>query len=588
MAMLPAVGYSLIKGAFRRAVFRDRRKGGMTMPADAATRKGVLVLSAAAFLLFIPFSGKPFHIDSPVTVYIAEQLLCDPLNPPAGEYGPLLSPWNHTELPDESAFHATPHPPLISLWAALSIKFFGMHEPVVNWAFFPFYLGSLLYFFGLCRRFDIQARLAAATLFAVSPVLFVNAQNVMYDVPLTLFSIGCFYHMFRSDTARDALLAGTLAGCACLTKFTAGTLLISAAVYFAMRKQWRNLLLFALPAAGCNLLWLLHNLHYFHAWQLTQNGHAIYLLGDIRYRFERMIAYIGAGYLVPPLTLFLYWKSRSCPRLGILVGIGTLIWSSLLVIFLHYSVLSALIYWFCAFAGGILMVQLPFFALTGFQKRDTGSAVNGHFSPIQSNRSSLNLQGTALLTHAVLQMAGGLFLTLYAIRYSLAFIFIFILLSAKSAELFLSPQSQRRFWLAAIGTSLLLSLSLSMSDYNIVNAEKRAAYDIKARFPGQTVFFKGRLGYLYYMHRIGAKSLTQTNEVPAQGDLIIKNCFYRDDADVLTMLGSRLQLIDSLTYPIFPLRTIGGRAGFYGNDRLPYAWVRKPPERTFQVYRVVR
>ena len=558
------------------------------MPSYFAIRKQALVLSAAAFLLFLPFSGKPFHIDSPVTVYIAEQLLRNPLNPPAGEYGPLLSQWNHTELPETSAFHATPHPPLISFWAALFIKLFGVHERVVNWAFFPFYLGSVLYFFGLCRRFDIHASTAAAALFAVSPVLFVNAQNVMYDVPLALFSIGCFYHLFRSDSERDALLAGTFAGCACLTKFTAGTLLISAALYLGMRKKWRNLLLFALPAAGCNLLWLLHNLHYFHAWQLTNNGHAVYLLGDIRYRFERMIAYIGGGYLAAPFILYLWWKSRCCLRLGILVGIGTLVWSLLLVVVLHYSVASALIYWLCAYAGSILIVQLPMFTLKGFQKRDTIQAINSTLVSVQGNPKPFDLKGAALLIHAVLQMAGGLFLTLYAIRYSLTFIFIFILLTAKSVELFLPPPSRKRFWGAAIGTSLLLSLSLSISDYNIVNAEKRAAHDLQARFPGQNLFFKGRLGYLYYLHRIGAKSLTLPNAVPIQGDIVIKNSFNFDDIDVFTSLGSKLQLIDSLTYPIFPLRTIGGRAGFYGHDRLPYAWVRKPSGRTFQVYRVVR
>ncbi|MBN1307486.1 MAG: hypothetical protein JXA18_06190, partial [Chitinispirillaceae bacterium] len=340
------------------------------------------------------------------------------------------------------------------------------------------------------------------------------------------------------------------------------------------------------PAAGCNLLWLLHNLYYFHGWQLTQNGHADYLLGDIRYRFERMIAYIGGGYLVPPLVLFLWWKSRRCLRLGTIVGIGTFLWSSLLVVFLHYSVTSALVYWVCAFAGGTLMVQLPLFALSGFQKSNSGTVTDGSFASVRRRRTTLDLQGAALLIHAVLQIAGGLFLTLYAVRYSLAFIFIFILLSAKSAEWCLSPQSQRRFWRAAIGTSLLLSLSLSMSDYDIVNAEKRAARDLKARFPEQTVFFKGRLGYLYYMHRIGAESLTRPDAVPIKGDLVVKNRFYRDDLDVFIALGGRLRLIDSLTYPIFPLRTIGGRAGFYGNDRLPYAWVGNPPGRTFQVYRV--
>jgi 4-amino-4-deoxy-L-arabinose transferase-like glycosyltransferase len=539
----------------------------ITLPTEQKYKE-MLLLAVTALLLYIPFSSKPFHIDSPVTVYIAEQILVNPLNPPAGEYGPLLWPWNHTELTEKSAFRATPHPPLISYWAAVVIRIFGADELIVNWSFFPFYLGTILFFYLLCGLFGIRSACTVSLLFAVSPALYINAQNVMYDVPLTMFCIGCFYFLFRSDRRGDALLAGVFAGMACLVKFTAGTLVIAGALYFLLKRDTKGLLLFLCTAALFNLLWMFHNIYFLHGWQLTQNGHATYIPGDIRYRFERMVSYIGAGFMLPPCIVYLWWKTRTLRITGLALGCGVMLWSVLLVIVVHYSATSALVYCICAFAGVLLLLQIPAFAR---------SAVNGKTSAVN----------TVLTLHMVLQIVGGLFLTLYASRYSLPFIFILIIMAAKTAEQFLPVGSQKNFWKIAIGFSLALSIMMSVSDYQIVNAEKQAASAIRKKYPDDEVFFKGRLGYLYYMHHAGAKSLTSRENRPGNGNLVVRNCFYeKDDGDFFSENASRLQLIDSLVYPVFPFRTIGGRAGFYGNDRLPFAWVQTPKYRLFQIFRV--
>lgn len=527
----------------------------------------LLLLTVLSLAIYLPFTGKAFHIDSPVTIYIAEQSLQNILNPPIGDYGKQLSPWNHTGLPEESAYHATPHPPFVPLYTALAIKLFGKSERAVNSTFFIFYLGAVLFFYGLCRRLGLKHYFAATLLFLVSPALVVNAQNIMIDVPLTTLVLGCFFFMFRSDRSHHALWAGVFAGLACLAKFTAGTVVIAGCFYYVLSGRWRSLLFFLLPAVACNAAWFLHNMIYFGCWQLTSNGHAHFLLGDVRYRAERIIAFIGGGFTLPLFALYIWWKSNRYRLIGALIGLAVFVWSALLIAKLHYSPESAFFYWLCASVGSLLIVKL---------------VTAAHPTNVTSTP-----QLQALTLHTLLQMAGGPFLTLYAVRYTLPFIFVFIIITAIGAEQYLAKSEQKYFWRITIAATLLLTILLSVSDYQIAGAEQRIAQDIKIRYPEKTCFFKGRLGYLYYMYNAGFKSLIETPLKPKPGDLVIKNCFYNDETDYFTKHENKLVKIDALTYRLTALRTIGGRAGFYGNDRIPYAFFNGKQERVFEVYRVI-
>jgi 4-amino-4-deoxy-L-arabinose transferase-like glycosyltransferase len=538
------------------------------------------IIVGTAFLLFIPFSGKPLHIDSPVTVYVAKQFIRNPLNPPLGHFGRLLSVWNATGLPTTSVFHATPHPPLVSWYAAGIIHLFGDSERVVNWSFFPFFAGTLLFFYALSKLVGIRRRLSGTLLFAVSPALLINAQNVMYDVPLTLFCIGGFFWMFRNRGISDSLFAGLFAGCACLIKFTGGTLLIAGALYYLLMKQWRHLLVFLLVAGTLNTLWVVHNLLLFDAWQLTKNGHAHFLAGDIRYRYERMVSYLGAGVLFPLFPLYLWWQSKKFRKTGICIGLATLAWSSLLFAVLHDSFPSALFFWCCSFAGSTLIAW--FFGTFFSCRRPAQPDAN------DTNRWNRCTRAAPLALHTALQIIGGGFLTLYAVRYTLPFVFILFLFMLVMMESVFSPRKQRVFSSIAGAISLLLSLALSFGDLQIVNAERRIAEDCRTRYPATPIFYHGRLGYLYYMDKIGAHSISDTLQQPSPGAIAVENCFYSDDQKFIDRFRSRLTLIDSACYPLPPFRTIGGRAGFYGNDRLPYSIDCSGSPRVFRMYKFTK
>lgn len=529
--------------------------------------KEILLLCAGSLLLYTPFSGKPLHIDSPVTVYVSEQLLVNPLTPPAGEYGPLLWHWNTTTMPSESVYHSTPHPPLISCWLALIMKIAGTNEFVINWAFFPFYALSIIFFYLLCKHIGIRERLGAAVLYAVSPILYINAQNAMYDVPLGMFCIGTFYFMFRNTRNSSALVAGIFAGLACLVKFTAGTLIPVGIFYYVIRKSWRPLALFCGMALLFNVVWLLHNLYFYNAWQLAETGSATFYPGDLRYRFERMLSSLGALTLLPVFILYLWYRSRTHKRTIGIVSALTLLWSALLVTVLNYSITSAALYWICSTAGATLLFFVNrFLTIDNYGRHDP--------------------KHLTLWLQTALQIAGGLILYSYASRYSLPYAFIIIICLVLTAQQVLKQNEYRWFITLSMVCSLLFSISLSMSDYQIVSSEKSAANEVTARYPDQHIFYKGRLGYLHYMFRSGANSLTNHHLQPQTGDIVVRNCFNSDDADFFINHHENIQLIDSLKYPLFPLRTIGGRAGFYGGERLPFAWVSKPSKRLFEIYRV--
>jgi hypothetical protein len=506
-------------------------------------------------IVYAPFSNKPFHIDSPVTVHVARQLLVDPIDPPIGDYGKLLAPWNHTGLPESSVFFITPHPPLIPLYLTPFIAIFGENELALNWAMFPFYAAAALLFFALCGLLAPRRRYEATLLFMVSPVVFVNAQNVMLDLPLADFCMAAFYFAFRSRKTSDALMAGLFAALACLTKFTGGAVVAAALIFYCYEKRWKHAAVFLFPMAVLYGAWMVHNIVTWGAVQLFANGHAHYRFGDIRYRFERLISYLGGTIVFPPILLAVALIVKKYRTATITAFTAAAIWSVLLMTHLHYSPGSAIFYALCAAAGIVLLLIM---------------AAGERSSP-----------WIALSLYTLFHVAGGLFLTLYCTRYLLPFAFIAVLAWIKLMEA--GPLAKRWVWSVTIAVSVLLSIALSVADYQYVDAEKRIAANLREEFGNRTVFFQGRLGYLYYMHKAGFCSFPSTGTGIKSGNLLVRNCDSHDDA-ALFIDTTAIIAKDEFRYPIFPLRTLTGRAGFYGNDRLPYAWVSDPKSRVFLVY----
>jgi hypothetical protein len=523
-------------------------------------RNPYCILTLLCLAVYAPFSNKAFHIDSPVTVYVTQQLLVNPINPPLGRFGALLAPWNHTALPSTSVYYITPHPPLIQFYLLPFMALFGASEHALNWAMFPFYLFSVLIFFKLATVMIARWRFEATLLFLLCPVVLVNGQNVMLDLPLGAFCMAAFYCLFRSDRLRDAAWAGFFASLACLTKFTGGTVVISAFCFFTLTRSWKRLAVFLIPFALLYGAWTLHNAIVLGKIALISNGHAHYVIGDLRYRLERLVSYFGGTIAFPlfPLAFGLIIKKyRAVTNVSFVLAS---VWSAALIVHLHYSMYAAGFYALCA-ASGLVLILIVL------------------QSAIPSTPRSV-----ALAAHFILQIVGGLFLTLYASRYMLPMVFLGVFACVQLIDRLPEAVPRRLVWGIVIAVSALVSIALSRSDYQLVDAERRIAVDVRETFPRDRIWFSGRLGYLYYMDKAGCMSLTVPHDSIRSGDLLVKNCAFPEDAEFFTP-GSNLTLIAERRYPLSPFLTMTGRAGFYGNDRLPYAFVFGSSERLFQIFR---
>lgn len=518
-----------------------------------------LICLFVGLILFVPFANKAFHMDSPVTVYMARQIAKDPLNPPIGHYGTLLAPWNHTRLPASSAYYATPHPPLLPFYILPWLSCFGENELALTLGMLPFYLLIIVLTHRLMRIILPSAALFGALLIAMSPAVLVNAHNIMNDVPVTALMMASLYCMVRTGRKSDALLSGLFAGLACLTKVTAGTLIVSAALYYLTGGKTKNLLVFCVPFAICNVLWMLHNLYFFGEMQLFGNGHAHYLWGDVRFRFERMLSFTGGAMVFPLLILGVYAALAQTRNWTLAVLVASSIWAGLLINHLHYSLLHAGAYAVFASAGIMII----------------GRTICKSFA--SEKRPWLPLG-----THLVLQLVGGLFLTLFAVRYLLPVVFVLIL--SWTTDVFAIKKVSSRILVCALALaiSLIVSILLCVSDLKLVNAEKQVAQDLLNQYHDRLVVYHGRLGYLYYMDKAGFTSALDLKSGLKPGDIFVRNSLYRDDYMLWSGMKENLHILDTLRYPVFPLRTIGNRAGFYGNDRLPYSW--GSSERIFEVF----
>jgi Dolichyl-phosphate-mannose-protein mannosyltransferase len=524
-------------------------------------RNPCIIIIVTCAIVYAPFSTKPFFMDSPVTVYMAQQLLVSPVDPPLGRYGELLSPWNHTDLPAASAYYATPHPPLVPLYLAPFVAVFGANEIVLNWAMFPFYALSVLFFFGFMSLLWPMHKRGATALFALCPVVFVNAQDVMLDVPLMAFTLGAFFYMLRSRGPADAVISGVFAALACLTKFTGGTVVVSGIVLFVLSKKWKECGLFLLPFTALYGAWILHNLLLWGNIQLLANGHARYCIGDIRYRMERLMSYFGGTVVVPIFPLVLAFCNKKFRLPALMASAAAGVWAFLLWDRLHYSAWSALVYALCASAGIVLFYCV-------------GILIAMRPAP----------QRAALGVHVLAQIAGGLFLTSYASRYLLPVAFLGVPAFLLLLDDLKGPAANRVTRVSAVFCGAILSILLSVSGGQWAKADRDAAHDIALLASGRNVFYSGRLGYLYYFDKSGAKSLLLSGKRPQTGDILVKNTVCKDDAGFFGDT-SGLEFVKQLRYPLFPLRGTSGRAGFYGDDRLPCAWVTVPAGRVFTVYR---
>ncbi len=221
-----------------------------------------------------PFLTKAFHIDDPLYIAVARQILRRPWDP----YGAELI-WE--ERP-ELLFDADFNPPLWNYLMAAVLVWSG--EPEVRVQARPglttegmrisvsrrpeiclHLLESLFVALALVALFLLARRLCrwpltATALVAFSPAL-LPGQNVMLEGPTLAFWLWAtvaYLRAFETNSFRYVHLAGLLAACGVLTKYSTAVLLLILAAHAAWHRRWRLLHLLLLPAVAL-ALWTAHN-----------------------------------------------------------------------------------------------------------------------------------------------------------------------------------------------------------------------------------------------------------------------------------------------------------------------------------------
>ncbi len=528
---------------------------------------GVMLVLCTA--LQVPFLNKAFHVDSDMMVSTASQIIVSPFNPPLGEYGKHMVLHNKTAMPQSSIFFRNPHPPLIPLLLAPIVLFFGESEIPVHLFFLLFYLLTVLSGYCFFRLYLKSNYLHFATwLWAFSPALFINSQNAMYDVPAAFFimtTIALFLSGYRSHKNSYFVLSGVVLGLGALTKLTVVPLYPACFVFLFIKKEWKPLFIWLVPSLLLPSLWLIHNLIIFDKIQYLSTDHFHPTIGDIRYRCERIISYLGGVVTLPVFWYWLFYRKRYRWELFLLIPVSA--WSVALILHIKMSITMAFFYAFFAFAGTIITVHCA----TMFVWRTN----------IFIGRKDESIFSSLFFT---LYFSVSLFLPLASVRFMIPLI-PFVILYFVS----MLPENCKVFRTVVIVTTIVLTVSLSIADSLYCDSDRKLPEYLQHNgYTCDKTWYFGRLSFDYYLHKAGFKNFMVLQSTPSEGDFLIDETF-PGDYSVCKMLENHISnkvLVERISFHYFPLRTFSDGAGFYGSSRLPYSISFINPQKEYAVYRI--
>lgn len=524
----------------------------------------------------VPFSGKAFHIDDPVYVRAAQQILSHP----ADFYGFRMN-WRGTEMP---VADFQQNPPGVSYLLAMAGLCFGWSERALHLALLLPAIAAVIGIYFLAQEY-CSSPLLAALLSLLTPSFWVSSTTVMSDVTMLAFWVWAMVLWVRGldeDRRWMLLVSSILIGLCALTKYFGVCLIpLLFAGSLASRRRLGSWALFliipALMVAG-------------YQWA----GYSLYgraLFGEaLRYASSRQSAG-GMGNLARLLTALsfaggcisaaAFYAHELWTRRAWVVGTTLAMLAALAVILIaDQGVLTLraegenrwaflMQFSFLAAVGG----QLLWVAVLDFwNRKDAASAF-----------LFLWLAGTfvfaALLNWAI---TARTFLPIVPAA-------VIILLRRLEER---APEALRLPSVRAVGpliATALLGFTVAFADYTLAGSGREAAIALNLEYRDRKVWFQGHWGFQYYMEWLGASAFDVLNSSPAPGELMVvpvnnSNLFWpkKETVRIVKILQLKTCSWLSTMHP-----TVG--AGFYANSAgpLPFAFGRVPPAE-YYIFSVVQ
>jgi len=555
----------------------------------AGTRRGIqvfvrwvlrwprLVLVLLTLLCLLPFLNKAYHVDDPLFLKAAHQIIKHPLDP----YG-FSVVWYEYRLPMSIV---TQNPPLACYYAALVGSIAGWREPAMHAGFLLPALGVVLGTYQLARRLTRNPLLAAvATL--VAPGFLVSATSVMCDtmmLALWLLAMVCWMEGLE-EPQKPLLLAlsGVLIGICALTKYFGATLVPLLLVYSIVRRRrlgtWLAFLLIPVAVVTGYEMWTRalygHGLFWFATFY-TRGRHRLDAKGLSFFAHVLVGLGFAGGCVLPALTFApALWSRRQLLAGGLVSAAAAFAffrgWVNLGSAYLDGSwvanhwgwVSTQLLFWV---AGGISVLALA-------------------IADCWTNRDA-----TALL---LLLWVAGTFWFAAVVNWTinarsiLPMVPAVAILIARRLDRLDLPAWRWRTVAVLLPLILagLVSLGVAAADEALANSARYAAVYLhqKTRHDPSAVEFQGHWGFQYYMELAGARPLEQGGTGSRPGDLIVKSVNNTN----MFKLAEKTTVDSAYAIPMHDwVATISTDlgAGFYSSawGPLPFAIGRVPNERYY-------
>jgi 4-amino-4-deoxy-L-arabinose transferase-like glycosyltransferase len=533
----------------------------------------ITFLIVAFLIASLPFLGKAYHIDDPLFLWSAKQILSNPID----FYGFTVN-WYGQEMP---AYLVNKNPPLTSYYMAAVAYPFGWKEWSIHCGLL---LPAIAFVLGAYRlaRYFCSSPLLAASFASITPLFMVSSTTAMCDVMMLSLWVWALVFWIGGTVRikKSALyLASFMAVLCSLTKY-GGIFLFPLFFIFALSHQ-RKLGAWLLPLfMGAFLLWGYE--------QTTRNLYGVGLLSDavlysstIKNSLSKSdidnlimgLSFLG-GCLINTALLSPYlWKRRTIAA----GAAGAVLLAVLLPLFKslggHLLIDANGVKW-------SLVIHLSLFVATGisfialaimdfWNKRDEyGLLLFAWIIGIFTFGAFLNwtINARSFLS---LAPAAGMVL---ARRLDA--------LSKKTEES--GPSSWLRIHPLLWVLMVLAALSVSWGDLRLANTARDAAHRLFAQYggDGRTLWFQGHWGFQYYMQEAGARAWDMKHSTMEPQDFIV---IPSNNTNVYKMHNQRISLVEIIKLnPSLWLATMSPvlGAGFYwdGNGPLPFAIGSVPPE----------
>jgi len=548
----------------------------------------LVVLIPVALLL--PLLNKAFHIDDPLFVWTAKQVLETPFD----FYG-YLTNWSKTET---RMYEIMQNPPLLSYYLAPFGAALGWKEWVLHALMLPLTALGAAGTYMAARRFCSMPLLAAGIV-VFSPGFLVSASQIMSDVPMVAcwsWALYCWMRALDDDRPGWAVAAALLIGLGALTKYFAFSLVPMLLVFTWLERPdrraqlWYLLIPVAMLLAFEAVTYRLYGVGLLNdAGRFAAQHRAAYGADTVR-KIQVAVAFTGATmastlFFIPWLwsraatagwaaliaAIFLFNLSAPSARVMATVYLvninnpGSEIISSEAVSATTFQLLQ----WSLWTVGGLHMFVLLALALN--QRRDPSALM-----------VALWIGGTLFFITVINHFVNARVILPLALAAALLMVWRLERIRAGEEPAAALPL---RFAWCAVALAGVLSVSLNYLDYRLAGSSRDAAAEVMSQHTGEgTVWFSGHSGWQYYMQELGAKPVDEKRVTAMPGDTYV---LPSNNWQPIPINASLVKSHRHLTFPVPRWGTTSHYqvyAGFYSDGAGPLPYVFGPvPEEVYLV-----